>query len=1267
MLFFPLPPFVSQAWLSLADHYLFQLKINWDKTVRLVFNERSNPDDEQLGEQIVKDLHRTGCSNFSGEENEEDRAILKRLLLAYARWNKRVGYCQGFNVIAALLLNVMDRREDDALKVMIYLIDSVLPESYFANNLRALSVDMAVFRDLLRLTYPRLSNHLDKLQLAAQDVRTGACYEPPLPNVFTMQWFLTLFATCLPIPTVLRVWDSILLEGSEILLRTALTIWGKLAKRIMTASSADEFYCLMGELTSSIMQGSILEGDAMIKSIYGLGEFPFPQLHELREKYTYNIRPFTPASSASGNGGNQSKSRTSLKSLLHLKYSEEEDLDDDDITAMACMPGDVSGSSDISVLGPGVYGEGRGSGSAAGRNSEPHTMERMSTDIQSLKMQYERLKQRQQQAHIIIAAASAKKAPPPRQQHRRVEPRVTAPALLVANIESPTAMNHLFVGKSGGAGSGVSSVEGSSSSSSSRNRFVTDGPRISGPGQGYRQRGNSGRLCTQLQAVARAQAVSKSRRMRTGVSQSMSLTRNDDDEDDDDGDNISVSRRGRGDKVPTDSGGVASTGETQQVADGGSGKQAEPQASHVSCTSKTPTGAKENAVQANICVDQTVSQLVSVPESNFISLSHENKNKESKESCLTSGVTGSGRQTSNNNSMHRPHTESLQASDEGGASSLDKTSKLLEAQAKAQVKSNSYCSAEGLRQGYSGESVQTFSETPQENLPLNYIPDKETDNIISQSILPSAKDVAVECDIDSSVNISRAGIITSVTSSSSSSTSDKIIKDISALSESHQGPCQTSIRSADASTQSDSECPASVNSQDQSEACRKDSGQFVDSLSQHKGDNCPARPSAGGTEPLATRSFSPVGNEDSGVDSSPASSPMVPETSSFNHLAKNACLSMSFLDEEMILRVESETVETCQASIQDPGNQTKTEKHLQNIRVTMTMGSSGETAYEAQSTYDDGKIVSSDLDTSQTVTCGKSVSESTVIAPSGLKNVEKNVDVSHPIQLERSGSKEKVVSPNLSASDIQTSAANQNITGYDQTKQILNQDHVESQDNLCDRRDDEFLTSSSPSRVDRSVSMCSTDNRVDRSVSICSTDSISVLLEAVTTSSPVREVGYVRSTSVIETVPVAETVDVDVAHFLAGQGQTSVESASAEDINRHTKPGESSAGYTQRNRAKSSIGEVDGECRETPAVNPVSSSSSHSNQVQSRKASINLPHTKVGSLSTVPGARRLSQPFNPFPVKHFNTNRMKAGLKLGLYTPSTLEQLRAFKPRTASS
>lgn len=47
---------------------------------------------------------------------------------------------------------------------MIYLVEAVLPEGYFADDLRGLSADMAAFRDLLRLRLPKLAHHMDYLQ-----------------------------------------------------------------------------------------------------------------------------------------------------------------------------------------------------------------------------------------------------------------------------------------------------------------------------------------------------------------------------------------------------------------------------------------------------------------------------------------------------------------------------------------------------------------------------------------------------------------------------------------------------------------------------------------------------------------------------------------------------------------------------------------------------------------------------------------------------------------------------------------------------------------------------------------------------------------------------------------------------------------------------------------------------------------------------------------------------------------------------------------------
>ncbi|XP_015787910.1 TBC1 domain family member 30 isoform X2 [Tetranychus urticae] len=396
--------FRKKLWLTLSERFIESRNINWSKTSKFCFNEKCNPEDDSLGTQIVKDLHRTGCSLFSGEDSEHNQALLKQVLLAFARWNRGVGYCQGFNMLAAIILEVMNWDVDNSLKVMIYLIEGVLPTSYFANNLRGLSVDMAAFRDLLRLRLPQLSKHLDKLQNEAQDLSTGASYEPPLVNVFTMQWFLTLFSNCLPKPLVLRIWDLIFLEGNEILIRTALAIWDCLQDRIINVESADEFYSIMGVLTREMMEFGVRDTNELVKTICTMAPFPFPQLADFREKYTFNIRPLT----------------SLVKKGVNLFYSDEEEDDsttDPIMVASWCLSNAFSGdrsrersgsratspstldgfSNSLSMIGTTI-----GTNSTNFLSSANIDPQRMSLDISLLKKQYMKLKERQRQAHIIL-------------------------------------------------------------------------------------------------------------------------------------------------------------------------------------------------------------------------------------------------------------------------------------------------------------------------------------------------------------------------------------------------------------------------------------------------------------------------------------------------------------------------------------------------------------------------------------------------------------------------------------------------------------------------------------------------------------------------------------------------------------------------------------------------------------------------------------------------------------------------------------------------
>ncbi|XP_043522425.1 uncharacterized protein LOC122535175 isoform X3 [Frieseomelitta varia] len=388
------PEFRRKLWLTLAERHLEQRGVDWKQAEKICFNEWSNPDDEELGIQIVKDLHRTGCSLFCGAAGRDNQAVLRRVLLGFARWNKSVGYCQGLNVLAALVLQVMDRAESAAVKVMIYLIEGVLPEGYFADNLRGLSVDMAVFRDLLRARLPKLSKHLEALQNDAKDKATGSSYEPPLTNVFTMQWFLTLFCHCLPQEAVLRVWDLIFLEGDEILLRTALAIWEGLSDRIMTVTSADEFYSIMGVLTREMLE--FTDTNNLIKNIVSMG--PLHGVTGLREKHRYNITPWARKLSDDDDSDTEEDERLAVAAAM---FSMAQRLKKDRIPQTIGALQAMAPSSD---------------------------RERLALDISTLKQQYAKLRERQRQAHIILSAACARQTmvPPPTSQ----------------------AMNHLLVGKS---------------------------------------------------------------------------------------------------------------------------------------------------------------------------------------------------------------------------------------------------------------------------------------------------------------------------------------------------------------------------------------------------------------------------------------------------------------------------------------------------------------------------------------------------------------------------------------------------------------------------------------------------------------------------------------------------------------------------------------------------------------------------------------------------------------------------------------------------
>ncbi|MCD7470460.1 hypothetical protein HAX54_010362 [Datura stramonium] len=159
--------------------------------------------------QIDHDLPRT----FPGHpwlDTPEGHAALRRVLVAYSFRDSDVGYCQGLNYVAALLLLVM-KTEEDAFWMLSVLLENVLVSDCYTNNLSGCHVEQRVFKDLLTKKCPRLAAHLDSLEFDVSLVCT--------------EWFLCLFSKSVPSETTLRVWDVLFYEGAKVLFHVALAIF----------------------------------------------------------------------------------------------------------------------------------------------------------------------------------------------------------------------------------------------------------------------------------------------------------------------------------------------------------------------------------------------------------------------------------------------------------------------------------------------------------------------------------------------------------------------------------------------------------------------------------------------------------------------------------------------------------------------------------------------------------------------------------------------------------------------------------------------------------------------------------------------------------------------------------------------------------------------------------------------------------------------------------------------------------------------------------
>lgn len=231
------PQFRWQVWKEVVHMHGHQHPIRQD--YRLLSTQH-NPFTEMIEIDISRTFPELQC--FGQDQQQQ----LWRVLNAYASHNPELGYCQGMNFVAGLLLLVSNFQEEECFTVLAFLMDHVDLAGIYGKSHPLLRRYLRACDMLVKETVPDLYEHFRREEVQAP--------------VYLHQWFLTLFINCFPLSMVTIIWDAIMCEGLEVVLRIAVSILHVLRESLlaMQLEEISKFFRMMktydeedGELNAS--------------------------------------------------------------------------------------------------------------------------------------------------------------------------------------------------------------------------------------------------------------------------------------------------------------------------------------------------------------------------------------------------------------------------------------------------------------------------------------------------------------------------------------------------------------------------------------------------------------------------------------------------------------------------------------------------------------------------------------------------------------------------------------------------------------------------------------------------------------------------------------------------------------------------------------------------------------------------------------------------------------------------------------------------------
>jgi len=215
--------------------------------------------------QIELDLPRT-FPQHAWLQSPQGQCAMREVLAAFSLHDPALGYCQGMNYVAGLLLAATDREPESAFWLLAALVGRILLPHTYSPSLAGCQVEMRTLGDLVGDKMPHLHRHLAAM----------ACDM----SLLSMDWFLTLYALSLPPEVTVRVWDALFNEGAKVLFRVGLALLQVHERALLGHDNA-------GEVLHTLKDGAqrIWGADVLLSVAFGrVGSLPLARMAKIRHK-----------------------------------------------------------------------------------------------------------------------------------------------------------------------------------------------------------------------------------------------------------------------------------------------------------------------------------------------------------------------------------------------------------------------------------------------------------------------------------------------------------------------------------------------------------------------------------------------------------------------------------------------------------------------------------------------------------------------------------------------------------------------------------------------------------------------------------------------------------------------------------------------------------------------------------------------------------------------------------------------------------------------